>query len=95
MADKLTRDAVERLADRLGEPGWLAERRLEAFDLFSKMDPPDPRGEEWRYTDVRRFNFDRFGAPKPSMAPPSLPDELAGKGVIFTDFKSAARDCPE
>jgi len=95
MADKLTRDAVERLADRLGEPGWLAERRLEAFDLFSKMDPPDPRGEEWRYTDVRRFDFDRFGAPSPSMAPPVLPDDLARKGVIFTDFVTAARDYPE
>ncbi|CAN5220773.1 Fe-S cluster assembly protein SufD [soil metagenome] len=95
MADKLTRDAVERLADRLGEPGWLAERRLEAFDLFSKMDPPDPRGEEWRYTDVRRFDFDRFGAPTPSMAPPVLPDDLARKGVIFTDFVTAARDYPE
>jgi len=95
MADKLTRDAVERLADRLGEPGWLAERRLEAFDLFSKMDLPDPRGEEWRYTDVRRFDFDRFGAPTPSMAPPVLPGELAATGVIFTDFVTAARDYPE
>ncbi len=95
MADKLTRDAVERLADRLGEPGWLAERRLEAFDLFSKMDPPDPRGEEWRYTDVRRFDFGRFAAPVPSMPSAVLPDGLAGKGVIFTDFATAARDYPE
>ena len=95
MSDKLTRDAVERLADRLGEPGWLAERRLEAFDLFSKLDLPDPRGEEWRYTDVRRFDFERFGAPVPSMTPPVLAGDLARKGVIFTDFQTAARDHSE
>ena len=36
MAQMLTRDAVGALSADLGEPGWLAERRLQAFDIFEK-----------------------------------------------------------
>nr|MBA3429887.1 SufD family Fe-S cluster assembly protein [Actinomycetota bacterium] len=92
MPDKLTRDAAERLAEALGEPGWLAERRIEAFDLFEKLDYPDPRGEEWRYTNVKGFDFDRFAAPVPSGGDPTLAPDLAAKGVVFTDFRTAAAD---
>ena len=95
MTDKLTREAVERLSETLGEPGWLAARRLDAFDLFEKLDLPDPKGEEWRYTDVRSFDFDRFSAPTPRLTPPQLPEGLAAKGVIFTDLQRAAVDHPD
>ena len=88
-ADKLTREAVVKLSDQLGEPGWLAERGLGAFDLFEKLDLPDPKGEEWRYTDVRRFDFDRFDAPVPAGSAPALSDDLVGKGVIAADFTTA------
>src|SRR5687767_7448172 len=40
MTLRLDRDAVEAVAAATGEPGWLAERRLEAFDLFEKLDIP-------------------------------------------------------
>lgn len=92
MTDTLSRDSVRRLSDELGEPGWLAERRLHAFDVFEKLDLPDPKGDEWRYTDVRKFDFGRFGAPVPSTATRSLPPEVAGKGVIFTDFAAAVTE---
>src|SRR3989337_1856466 len=37
MTDRLTKSAVENLSQELGEPGWLAERRLVAFDVFEKL----------------------------------------------------------
>ena len=93
--DRLTRSAAERLSERLGEPGWLTERRLHAFDVFEKLDFPDPKSEEWRYTDVRGFDFDRFAGPEPRQSAPALPEELVAKGVIATDIQTAARDHPD
>ena len=92
MTEKLTQDAVRRLSDSLGEPGWLAERRLQAFDLYEKLELPDPKSEEWRYTDVRRFDLDRFAAPEARSSAPAVPDELVSKGVVVADFRSAVVD---
>jgi Fe-S cluster assembly protein SufD len=92
MAQMLTRDAVGALSADLGEPGWLAERRLQAFDLFEKIDLPDPKGEQWRYTDVRRFDFSDFDVPVPSQSAPEVTADLAGKGVIIADYQTAATD---
>jgi Fe-S cluster assembly protein SufD len=92
---RLNRDAVESLSKDLNEPGWLAERRHEAFDVFDKLDLPDPKGEEWRYTDVRSFDFDRFAAPRPRSSAPVLDEGLARRGVIVTDFPSAVAAHPE
>ncbi|MDP9068236.1 MAG: Fe-S cluster assembly protein SufD [Actinomycetota bacterium] len=95
MPQNLTREAVAALADATGEPGWLAERRIQAFDIFEKLDDPDPKGEEWRYVDVRGFDFSRFQAPETSLTAPALPDQLRAKGVVFTDFATAAREHPD
>jgi Fe-S cluster assembly protein SufD len=92
MAQMLTREAVDALSTGLGEPGWLAERRLQAFDLFEKIDLPDPKGEQWRYTDVRRFDFSVFEAPVPSQSAPEVTSDLADKGVIIADYQTAAND---
>ncbi len=92
MTDRLTKSAVEHLSRELGEPGWLAERRLAAFDLYEKLELPDPKGEEWRYVDVRRFDFESFSAPTPRRSAPDLPAELADKGVVVADFVTAATD---
>jgi Fe-S cluster assembly protein SufD len=94
MSDRLTKEAATRLSDQLGEPGWLAERRLEAFDIFEKLDYPDPKSEEWRYVDVRGFDFDRFAAPAPRLEAPAFP-EIAAKGVVFGDFQTVLRDHPD
>ena len=92
MTEAFTRDAVEKLSEALGEPGWLAERRLQAFDVYEKLDMPDPKGEEWRYVDVRKFDFERFALPEPSTFPAEVSPELASRGVVFEDFKTASRD---
>ena len=95
MPGHLTKEAVGRISETTGEPGWLAERRTQAFDIFEKLDDPDPKGEEWRYVDVRGFDFSRFEAPIPRVGRPELPAHLAAKGVIFTDFATAAREHPD
>jgi len=89
MSDKLTRDVVERLSAALGEPGWLTERRVQAFDVYEKLELPDPKGEEWRYVDVRDFDFSAFDAPQPGTTTLDLPDDLAAKGVVYTDLRTA------
>ena len=44
--------AVERIS--LGEPEWLRERRMHAWDVYERTPMPTTRLEEWRYTDLRR-----------------------------------------
>ena len=89
MTARLNREAVEAIVAATGEPGWLSERRIEAFDLFEKLDMPDPKREEWRYTDVRRFDFDLYAAPEVAKRSLDLPQELAAKDVVFTDLVNA------
>src|ERR687896_411642 len=95
MTTPINKDHVARLSEELGEPGWLAERRIEAWDLFEKLDLPDPKSEEWRYTDVRGFGFDRFDAPRPRSSAPDVPVDLAERGVLAVDFSVAATRYPD
>jgi Fe-S cluster assembly protein SufD len=92
MSERLTPDAVEALSRSRGEPSWLAERRSHAFEVFDKLELPDPKGDEWRYTDVRRFDFSRFAAPEPRSSVPEVPAEVAAKGVVVTDFATAVKE---
>jgi Fe-S cluster assembly protein SufD len=92
---RLTRRAIEDLSATLDEPGWLTERRLDAFEVFEKLDFPDPKREEWRYVDVRRFDFERFAAPELPDRHLELPADLASKGVVFTDLRRALKDNAE
>src|SRR5918996_2937868 len=92
MSERFTPAAVEALSRTLGEPSWLAERRAHAFEVFEKLELPDPKGEEWRYTDVRRFDFSRFAPPEPRASAPEVPAALAAKGVVVADFAIALKE---
>ncbi len=95
MPSGLTKQTAAELSRSLREPGWLTERRVAAFDIFEKLDLPDPKGEEWRYTDVRKFDFSRFRPPEPASILRRLPDELAGKGILFVDLPTAISEHPD
>jgi Fe-S cluster assembly protein SufD len=57
----LTRDQVEILAARKGEPEWLRAGRLKAYDAFAAAPMPTTRDEDWRYTDIgRMLKLDAF-----------------------------------
>lgn len=69
------RDLALALAERHGEPDWLRELRLQAWEAFERAPLP-----HWQYTDARRVAVDPVlaGAPQagPQAAPAGLPDEL-------------------
>ena len=52
----------EFLRDR-DEPGWLVDRRREAFATFQSLPLPTLRDEEWRRTDIRALKLDTFSPP--------------------------------
>ena len=85
------RDAVRALSTALGEPEWMLERRLQAFDVYEGLPMPSTRDEAWRRTDIRRFKIDQFGpslngkvtdgADVPDYLGAQLTDDAAG-GVL-------------
>ena len=79
----------------MGEPGWMVDRRRHALDVYEKLDLPDPKGEEWRYTDVRKFDFSVFDVPRPEANVPDLPEALAKKGVVVESFSQALVNHPD
>jgi len=46
-----------------GLPSWLAAQRREALERFSSEGFPDPRAEEWKYTNVRPIARQTFQKP--------------------------------
>jgi Fe-S cluster assembly protein SufD len=62
------------LRDR-DEPGWVTERRREAFEIFQATPWPTARDEEWRRTDIRALKLDAF-------APPIRSEEVADSGAL-------------
>ena len=97
MESSFTLDAVERLSAMLDEPGWMRERRLEAFEVYRSLPLPTWRDEAWRRTDIRALQLDSIG---PSLngtgkAPAGLPmthiDELGGQ-LMQVDGQTLRRD---
>ena len=52
--------AVKTLAQRAGDPGWLADRRLDAYRRFEALPWPDPSVEAWRYSNLDGFALDEY-----------------------------------
>ena len=53
-----SREAVEELSHRRGEPEWLRERRLQAWATYEQIPLPQRTDEEWRRTDIRDLPLD-------------------------------------
>ncbi len=53
-----SREAVEELSRRKGEPVWVLEARLAAWDAFERLPMPQRTDEEWRRTDIRPLKLD-------------------------------------
>ncbi|MFW6042412.1 MAG: Fe-S cluster assembly protein SufD [Chloroflexota bacterium] len=56
-----SREAVETLSERLDEPAWMREFRLEAWEVFDNTPMPTLQDEPWRRTDIRRLKLDQIG----------------------------------
>jgi Fe-S cluster assembly protein SufD len=86
-APGFTREAVERLSRAKGEPAWMLERRLEAWNAYEKTPLPTTQQRAWKYTDVSRLRLDGF---MPHAAPaegvergaPAAPPEGRFSGLL-------------
>ncbi|MDR7419739.1 MAG: Fe-S cluster assembly protein SufD [Armatimonadota bacterium] len=66
----LTRDAVAGLSRRLGEPEWMRDGRLTAWEAFERLPAPSvSRPEEWRRTDISGLDLAAIALPEPKAIP--------------------------
>lgn len=88
-----SRQDVEDLSVR--GPGWLSERRFEAWGFVEKLELPKEKDEPWRYTDLPRlgFDLDAFGVVAPSHDGRPQPIELeeGRSGLLVERLGSAAQ----
>ncbi|HEY70443.1 MAG TPA: Fe-S cluster assembly protein SufD [Anaerolineae bacterium] len=74
-----TLEDVTNLSERLGEPAWLRERRLSAWQAHSQLPMPSMQDEAWRRSDIRKLPSDRL-ALKPAEDVSLDPNLLAPLG---------------
>src|ERR1700678_3573387 len=58
-----TEETFEAFLRQRDEPGWLIQRRREAFARFQAFAWPSARDEEWRRADIRRLRLNALGPP--------------------------------
>src|SRR5215204_7697973 len=75
----ISRETVEALSSFKGEPEWLTQKRLEAWQRFQDLPMPTLRDEASRYTDISDVTREDFlpYAPSPDAASEAdLPDAV-------------------
>lgn len=50
-----SRQALEELSSQRGEPDWVLQQRLEAWETYEQTPMPTRTDEEWRRTDIRKL----------------------------------------
>ncbi len=90
---KLEFDTLQKRSQEFSEPSWLFRQRKEAWELFEKIPLPTTKEEEWKYTDIKGFNFSDFecGVEEGARLSP-LSQGLKEKGVIFCDMATALKE---
>ncbi len=100
-ASVLSRDLVADASAAAGEPEWLRQKRLAAWEAFVRLPPPSPTDEEWRRTDLSGLDLDalrplRFGVQK-ARAPEGLaalvrdPTAAAGLRLVVDGVQVQSR----
>src|SRR5688500_3988665 len=77
-----SREAVEELSRRKGEPDWVLKARLAAWETYERTPAPTRMDEEWRRTDLRPLKLDRltpFAGVEQNLLP-ALDGLLVGEG---------------
>lgn len=80
----ITADLVVATSQQLGEPGWLAERRRDAWELFAQAGPP-----EWRRTDLSGLKPDELTITTDSAVSFEWDEAMAGQGVVLKTMSQA------
>jgi Fe-S cluster assembly protein SufD len=86
----LSREGVLRLSALKGEPDWMRERRLQAWDLFDRLPLPTVQDEEWRRTNINSLDLKALTPyVEPSSTPVESPMQLDGiNGGLLTHANS-------
>lgn len=59
----LNRSAVEEHSRQRGEPDWLRQSRLAAWERYEALAKPTTRDEGWRRTDISALDLERLAVP--------------------------------
>ncbi|NDJ51799.1 MAG: Fe-S cluster assembly protein SufD [Chloroflexi bacterium] len=54
----LTRDHVIAVSEQVGDPEWMREKRLAAWDIYEATPLPTVNDEAWRRTDIRGLDWE-------------------------------------
>jgi hypothetical protein len=57
LPDSFTRDDIEQRSRAEGEPAWMRELRLDAFDAYARLPMPEARARAWKYYDPQRLRL--------------------------------------
>ncbi len=97
LAPSYTRDDIELFSKTRGEPAWLLESRLSAFELYEEIPMPSISNEEWRRTDYRHIRWEEAeklvspnGATLAAVPEANLEPLIGGKQgglLVFVDGK--------
>ncbi len=58
----IARERVDNLASQNGEPSWLKELRVSAWEAYLQTPMPIGRDEDWRKTDIDNLNLSTLNA---------------------------------
>jgi Fe-S cluster assembly protein SufD len=58
-ATGFSREAVAALSARKGEPAWMQELRLQAWEAYERLPMPSRRDEAWRRTDLSSLRLEQ------------------------------------
>lgn len=86
----LSAEAVRAMTEARGEPAWLRERRMAAWERFEALPMPDPYQEEWRRLDHSRIGIDGVRPFAPASGGVSRPDELPAPMRALWDERETA-----
>lgn len=75
LLSEMSRAQVEALSRRLGEPDWMREFRLAAWDLYEKLELPKRTDENWRRTDLTGIDLESVSADDVTGYPAEVPAE--------------------
>jgi Fe-S cluster assembly protein SufD len=81
---ELSAEAILAVSQQAGEPGWLGERRREAWEHFAQSGPP-----EWRRTDLSGLKAEDLTVTMGSTATLDWDESLAAQGVVFKPMAQA------
>lgn len=78
------------------QSSFASNKKKEALEKFEVIPTPKEREEDWRYTNIDKFNLENFdlNGAKTSILAAELSEDLTEKGVILTDINTALEKYP-